>query len=45
MLSSMLRITTLLLLQKKYLDHNKELLFYERQQEIIRELDNLELED
>ena len=30
---------------KEYFNHNKELLFYERQQEIIRELDNLELEE
>ena len=30
---------------KEYFNHNKELLFYERQKEIIRELENLELED
>jgi len=30
---------------KKYFNHNKELLFYERQKEIIRELENLTLED
>ena len=30
---------------KEYFNHNKELLFYERQKEIIRELGNLELED
>lgn len=30
---------------KEYFDHNKELLFYERQKEIIREIENLELED
>lgn len=29
----------------EYFNHNKELRFYERQKEIIRELDNLELED
>ena len=29
---------------KEYFDHNKELLFYERQKEIIREIENLELE-
>ncbi len=29
---------------KEYFDHNKELLFYERQKEIITELENLELE-
>lgn len=29
---------------KEYFNHNKELLFYERQKEIIRELENLELE-
>jgi len=28
---------------KEYFNHNKELLFYERQKEIIRELENLEL--
>lgn len=28
---------------KEYFDHNKELLFYERQKEIITELENLEL--
>ena len=30
---------------KEYFNHNKELLFYERQKEIIREIENLELED
>ena len=30
---------------KEYFAHNKELLFYERQKEIIQELENLELED
>ena len=30
---------------KEYFNHNKELLFYERQKEIIRELETLELED
>ena len=30
---------------KEYFDHNKELLFYERQKEIIQELEALELED
>ena len=29
----------------EYFNHNKELLFYERQKEIIRELENLELEE
>ncbi|MBO5700871.1 MAG: AAA family ATPase [Clostridia bacterium] len=29
----------------KYFKHNKELLFYERQKEIIREIENLESED
>lgn len=28
----------------EYFKHNKELLFYERQQEIITELDNLNLD-
>lgn len=28
---------------KEYFDHNKELLFYERQKEIISELEGLEL--
>ena len=28
---------------KEYFNHNKELLFYERQKEIIQELENLEL--
>jgi hypothetical protein len=28
---------------KEYFNHNQELLFYERQKEIIRELENLEL--
>ena len=28
---------------KEYFDHNKELLFYERQKEIISELESLEL--
>ena len=28
---------------KEYFAHNKELLFYERQKEIIRKLDNLDL--
>lgn len=30
---------------KEYFAHNKELLFYERQKEIIREIEKLELED
>lgn len=30
---------------KEYFKHNKELLFYERQKEIIREMDDLELEE
>ena len=30
---------------KEYFNHNKELLFYERQKEIIRELENFDLED
>ena len=30
---------------KEYFNHNKELLFYERQKEIIRELENLNLEE
>lgn len=30
---------------KEYFNHNKELLFYERQKDIIRELEQLELED
>ena len=30
---------------KEYFAHNKELLFYERQKEIIRELEQLEMED
>ena len=30
---------------KEYFNHNKELLFYERQKEIIQELENLNLED
>ena len=30
---------------KEYFNHNKELLFYERQKEIITELENLNLED
>ena len=30
---------------KEYFNHNKELLFYERQKEIITELEKLELED
>ena len=30
---------------KEYFNHNKELLFYERQKEIIREIERLELED
>ena len=30
---------------KEYFNHNKELLFYERQKEIIREIEELELED
>ena len=30
---------------KEYFDHNKELLFYERQKEIIQQIENLELED
>ncbi|MBQ6719454.1 MAG: AAA family ATPase [Oscillospiraceae bacterium] len=30
---------------KEYFNHNKELLFYERQKEIIRELENMELEE
>ena len=29
---------------KEYFDHNKELLFYERQKEIIQEIENLDLE-
>ena len=29
---------------KEYFNHNKELLFYERQKEIIREIENLELD-
>ena len=29
---------------QEYFKHNKELLFYERQKEIIHELDSLELE-
>ena len=29
---------------KEYFAHNKELLFYERQKEIIREMEKLELE-
>ena len=29
---------------KKYFEHNKELLFYERQKEIISELESLELD-
>ena len=29
---------------KEYFNHNKELHFYERQKEIIREIENLELE-
>ena len=29
---------------KEYFNHNKELLFYERQKEIIREIENLDLE-
>ena len=29
---------------KEYFNHNKELLFYERQKEIIQEIENLELE-
>ncbi len=29
---------------KEYFDHNKELLFYERQQEIIREIEELDLD-
>ena len=45
MLSSMLRITIFLLLQKEYFDHNKDLLFYERQKEIIQALENLDFED
>ena len=28
---------------KEYFDHNKELLFYERQKEIITELESIEL--
>ena len=28
---------------KKYFEHNKELLFYERQNEIIREIEDLDL--
>lgn len=28
---------------KKYFEHNKELLFYERQNEIIKEIENLDL--
>ena len=30
---------------KEYFNHNKELLFYERQKEIIRKIENLELEE
>ena len=30
---------------KEYFNHNKELLFYERQKEIIREIESLELEE
>ena len=30
---------------KEYFNHNKELLFYERQKEIIREIENLKLEE
>ena len=30
---------------KEYFSHNKELLFYERQKEIIRQLESLELEE
>ena len=30
---------------KEYFAHNKELLFYERQKEIIREIENLDLDD
>ena len=30
---------------KEYFNHNKELLFYERQKEIIRQIENLELEE
>lgn len=30
---------------KEYFDHNKELLFYERQKEIIRQIEKLELEE
>ena len=30
---------------KEYFNHNKELLFYERQKEIIREIERLDLED
>ena len=30
---------------KEYFNHNKELLFYERQKEIITELEKLELEE
>ena len=30
---------------KEYFNHNKELLFYERQKEIIHELEKLELEE
>ena len=29
----------------KYFAHNKELLFYERQKEIIREIEDIDLED
>ena len=29
---------------KEYFNHDKELLFYERQKEIIREIENLELD-
>lgn len=29
---------------KEYFEHNKELLFYERQKEIISEIEKLELE-
>ena len=30
---------------KEYFNHNKELLFYERQKDIIRKIENLKLED
>lgn len=30
---------------REYFNHNKELLFYERQKEIIKEIENLELDD